>query len=166
MQHKNLTMIKTILAVLLLSFAQSVNATAPEWETDTLKVSIPAPITSLVVNDDVTVVLTNDETRAVTVLATREEQIPVKMELNAGTLTISRKKYSLAEKAVVYVPASFLRSVNMNGTGHLLSYNVIKLSKLTVHLSGECRISLRTNGKVNIIGWDGYEFKDGKPDTK
>jgi Putative auto-transporter adhesin, head GIN domain len=137
-----------------------------ELRFDTVHVTIPAPVTTLVVNDDITVILTNESRKEITVAVAEEQSVPVQVELESGTLRLSRKKYSTSSPLVVYVPSANLRSVHMNGTGLLSGDGVIGLKKLYVHINNECTINLKTIGKINIISWDDFEFRNGQRNTK
>ncbi|MCX6319425.1 MAG: DUF2807 domain-containing protein [Bacteroidetes bacterium] len=159
-------MIKTFVAALFLINGLSARAFFNEPRFDTVHVTIPAPVTTLVVNDDITVILTNESGKEITVAVAEEQSIPVQVELESGTLRLSRKKYSTSSPLVVYVPSANLRSVHMNGTGLLSGEGVISLKKLYVHINNECRVSLRTIGKISIISWGDIDFRNGRRSTK
>jgi hypothetical protein len=152
-------MIKLILAALLLSANQPVPA---EGNGESLKITIPVPVTSLVINEGITVVLTNETSREITVEGNHAEQNPLKLELTDGKLTLTRRTTIQGEKLLVYIPATNLRSVSINGVSTLQSNVVLPLKKLNIVLAAECDIRIKTTGKVNIISWDDIEYRSGE----
>lgn len=152
---------KLILAALLL-IASHVSSAAHR-ETDPIRITIPGAITSLVINDGITVVLTNDVSKELTVESNSGEYNPLKLELSAGKLTLSRKVSAQAGNVVVYVPANGLRTVIINGVAELTSNAVLANEKLDISIDGESKIRLRTTGKVNIITWNDIEYRTGEP---
>lgn len=156
-------MIKLILAALFLSAGGFTSSASVQPEPVPVRITIPGAITSLVINEGITVVLTNEQSKEIIVEGGQADQNPLKLELSSGKLTISRNAAVKAGKLVVYVPAGNLRTVSINGVAELTSNAVLPLKKLDISMESECSIRIRTTGKVNIITWNDIEYRTGEP---
>jgi hypothetical protein len=132
-------------------FAQNKN------ESIVKKVKAGEAITSLVINDDVQVVLM-DKT-GTEIFIEGEPAIVEKVMLTQknGELSIGSNAF-FTRPVVVCVPANFISRIAINGDSKMISYQLLPVSSLDVIINGYCNLFIKTTGKVNITARQDYSF--------
>jgi hypothetical protein len=147
--------ILTAVAAILLSvgaFAQDkVKATIIK------KVKIEQPVTSLVINDGIRVVLMDDLGNELMIEGLPASVKNLAISSSKGETIIS-KGAGKAKSSAVYIPANFLKKIIINGPSIVSSYQPISLAMLDITVGGECDLKIQTTGKVNITAVDDYKF--------
>jgi len=123
------------------------------------KVVLEQEIYNLVVNDDVNVIFTDDSGKEITIEGRAAEVKKITLTEQNGVLEISAPTTFLQKKkAIVYVPARGLKSVTVNGSSMIYSYDKIQNPHLNVFLNGSCQLQIKTYGKIKVINSDEYSF--------
>ena len=123
------------------------------------KVVFEQAVYNLVVNDDVSIVFTDEAGMEITIEGRASDVKKVTLAEQNGTLEISASASFLQKrKAVVYVPARGLRSVTVNGASVIYSYDKIQNPHMNVFVNGDCQLRIKTYGKVKVINSDEYSF--------
>lgn len=137
----------------LSAFAQK---TAPQ---DTKKIQLTETVTTLIVEDDITVVLTDSKADYVSV-----EGNPKAVQANIvdGQLVLSARRSFGTSDVTVYVPAGQLSKVFLNGTGSLSSSEILSNQRIKIFLASEAKINVRSKGSVSVETHDDIQFVRGK----
>lgn len=136
------------------SFAQ-VDA---EKRTNNKTITLNAPVTSIVVNDGVNLVLIDDVTNDVFIEGRAGFVQTVDVTFQNGELTISSKSESEEIPAAVFVSARFLREILVNGNSIIGSYQTLHNNGLSVIVNGDCKLMIRTLGEVNVTAINDFRF--------
>ena len=153
---------KKILAMLL--FAAGITGTTYAQDTKenqfvNKKVVLEQEVYNLVVNDDISVVFTDEFRKEITIEGRDSEVKKVTLTEQNGILEISAPASFLTKKkVVVYVPARGLRSVTINGASVVHSYDKIQNPHINVFVNGSCQIRIKTYGKIKVINSDEYSY--------
>jgi hypothetical protein len=116
-------------------------------------------ITSLVVNADVSIVLTNETIQPVSLVGDSAFMQQVSVSLTAGSLRIhSTKKRDFRKRGILYIPAANLRQIVINNCSKISSATILQISELKLTVNGECEIDIMVSGKVELSGNDSYEI--------
>lgn len=115
---------------------------------------------SKLVMHDVNIVLTNDEASGIRVEG-NEAAIRSTLVLNKnGELTVRGKsKFTGRNRVTVYVPASLLTSIQLNGHSSLSSTETLKNLNLDVLVNGFCKVELKSFGNINVDGGENCQFE-------
>jgi hypothetical protein len=128
---------------------------------DTFMKEIVKPIEKIIVNAAVNVVLLQDEEPSEPVVEGDEnlmQEIITKQDGN--TLTISAaKNVSYRGKVLVTVPVKQLRELVVNSNSEVASLNVLLSPSLAVLIAADCRIRLKSLGKIYFDGADAYNYR-------
>jgi len=120
----------------------------------------PVPVTTLVVNADVTVVLVNNGEMNTQASGEKVfiEQLLIKQ--SGDTLVIGSTKHrDYKEKGVVYVPAQQLKSIRINSGAHVKSLYPLNTPKIDVVVNGPCLVRVVTTGILNLIETEKYTYE-------
>jgi hypothetical protein len=144
---------KTFLAATLVLVWVSHTAFKPHKDFDQLT------ITSLVVNADVSIVLTNETTRPVNLVGDSIFMQQVLVSQNAGSLRInSTKKKDFRRRGILYIPAANLREIVINNCSKISSVTILPIPSLKLTVNGECEVDIMVTGNVELSGNDSYEI--------
>jgi hypothetical protein len=151
-QLKNIQMKKLIImAVSLLTvnaalFAGNSSVTpATEY---TKVISTKSPFHSIVVNNDIDVVLTEATDNMIEIKGEEESVKKVSHFIKKGVLYINSKQGSLKGRATVYLSVNDLQSIEVNGKSTISSKGALNSSKLKVVVNGEAKFDLKNQGKM------------------
>src|SRR5262249_38711884 len=90
----------------------------------------------------------------------------VKIIVKRGKLEINAEKKNLFSKIAVYLPASDIHSLIVNGDAKIFSSGNIMTTKLEITLNGLSQVNIFYHGKLKITPGEGYEFEDISTATK
>jgi Putative auto-transporter adhesin, head GIN domain len=121
------------------------------------KVKTESPITSLVINNGIRVVLMDDPGQEMMLEGMPASVENILISSSKGEMTISTGTGN-AKPAVVYVPASFLKKIDINGPSAVNSYQALTIARLYVTVAGECDLKIQTTGKINVTAAEDYKF--------
>jgi Putative auto-transporter adhesin, head GIN domain len=113
-------------------------------------ISAKAPFYSIVVNNDIDVVLTEATDILIEIKGEEEGVKKVSHYIKKGVLYINSKQGSLKGRATVYVSVNGLQSIEVNGKSTISSKGVLNSSKLKVFVNGEARFDLKNYGQLLI----------------
>lgn len=137
----------------LSAFAQKM---APQ---DTKKIQLTETVTTLYVEDDITVVLTDSKADH---LSVEGDAKAVLATITDGQLVLSARKTYGATGVTVYVPAGSLSKVFLNGTGSLSSSEILSNQRIKIFLASEAKINVKSKGSVSVETQDDIQFVRGK----
>jgi hypothetical protein len=153
---------KKFFAILLLAVGFNAIAIAQDTKVDGFankKIVLEQDVYNLVVNDDVNVIFTDGSGKEILIEGRISEINKIVLAEQNGILEISAPTTFLQKKkAIVYVPARGLRSVTVNGSSMIYSYDKIQNPHLNVFLNGSCQLQIKTFGKIKVINSDEYSF--------
>jgi hypothetical protein len=110
-------------------------------------------IQSVVINANVTVVLTNFGDNEIRITGDDFLKQQVHLRRNGNKLVISaNKRSSLLGKVVIYVPAAYVSRIFINSDAHVHSSGILQNPKLDVFINGACRIMIDNIGQLNFMG--------------
>jgi hypothetical protein len=111
-------------------------------------ISAKAPFHSIVVNNDIDVVLTEATDNTIEIKGEEADVKKVNHYVKKGVLYIGSKVGSLKNKAVVYVSVNDLQSIEVNGKSTVTSKGFLSSSKLKVFVNGEAKFDLKNQGQM------------------
>ena len=129
-----------------------------EKRTDNKTITLNAPVTSIVLNDGVNLVLIDDVTNDVFIEGRAGFVQTVDVTFQNGELTISSKSESEEKPVAVFVSARFLREILVNGNSIVGSYQTLQNNGLSVIINGDCKLMIRSLGKVNVTATNDFTF--------
>jgi hypothetical protein len=151
---------KLFLAALLLVAASTAAVAQKSKPTPpSTTVHFSEAFTSLVVDDNLNVVLT--EGTSPDILVEGDAKSLVAREVDGSLLLSFQKTYS-ANQTTVYVPASLLSKVYLNGTGTLRSATTLQNRQLKIILTDEARVHVKSTGNVSVETWNEIDFVKGR----
>lgn len=141
-------------AISIAAFAQGTE----EKRTTNKKVVISQPITSLVINDDVPVILINETSNEIFVEGKPKLVDGISIENRGGELVISSSHFISKKQVAVYVDARYLKNITINGSSLVGSFETLSNSQLDVLINGSCNLMIKSAGKINIKVTEDYSF--------
>jgi hypothetical protein len=114
---------------------------------------------TIVVNDDVDVILVESDRSAVDIKGAGVGAEAVKFHVRNGKLYIGSKSGSLKDKVTVYVNVSRLASLEVNGSSRISNQGVLNSTILRVRVNGEALIDLKNYGEILFYSDDSIRLK-------
>ncbi|HEY6503850.1 MAG TPA: DUF2807 domain-containing protein [Chitinophagaceae bacterium] len=151
---------KTILTGVILLFS-TIAHYAFSMNTDPLPAAIkPAQPRTLVINANVTVVLVNGDDAFLRMEGGKdfEEQLTIRQTGHKLVIEAKRSR-NLKGKGVIYVPAAYLKYIEINGDSYVKALTTLQNPKLDVLINGECKLHVVTTGVVNLLETERYSFE-------
>jgi hypothetical protein len=142
---------------LVLSYTTFAQAYA-EKRTDNRTIKFAAPVTSIVLNNGVNLVLIDDITNDVFIEGRTGFVQSVDVSFKDGELSISGTEEHKEKPVAVFVCARFLKSILVNGNSIVGSYQTLKNNGLNITINGDCKVMIRSLGKVNVTATNDYTF--------
>ena len=143
-------------------FTISLAASAQNYSQTSLiqsrEVELLKPYTEVEVIGDVTIILTNNLEGKVLFRGDPKEVEAVKATIKNWKLTIDAQRKRSRNKFTVYLPVSTLRLLITSGKTEVLSLGTIKAHDLEIFLNGSSFVSVRYDGKLNIVPGPGLEL--------
>ncbi|HYO21115.1 MAG TPA: DUF2807 domain-containing protein [Flavisolibacter sp.] len=146
------------LALLLSSLTFSAFAQKTS-QNETKLIQLKEVFTSMSVDNDIDVVLTESKTGEMVVEGNAKL---LDMRLSDGHLSLSKKQLGVSAPIKVHVPASYLSKIFMNGNGTLSSSAVLSNQKMKILLAGEAKIAVKSTGSVTVETAEEIQFVKGE----
>jgi hypothetical protein len=121
------------------------------------KIKASENITSLIINDDVQVVLMNENGTEIFIEGQPAAVEKVVLNEKNGELNIGSTAF-FTRPVVVCVPANFISWVEINGDSKVVSYQMLPVTKLDVIINGYCNLFIKNTGKVNVSARQDFSF--------
>jgi hypothetical protein len=117
-------------------------------------------VSTLVVNADINVVLINKENAALQVSGSDEFRKHLRIRKSGDSLIItSSGNRIMMGKGTVYVPATRLNHIRVNGDANIRSLYSLEVPRLDVLVNGECSIAISNIGELNVRETEAYSFE-------
>lgn len=107
---------------------------------------------------DVTIILTDNLEGKIIFRGNAKEVQAAKVSIKNRKLIIDANRKRSVDKFTVYLPASTMRLLIASGKTEVLSSGTIKTRDLEIFLNGSSYVSVRYNGKLNIVPGAGFEL--------
>jgi hypothetical protein len=121
----------------------------------------PVPVTTLVINADVTVILVNNGDMNTQASGEKSFIDQLLIKQSGDTLIIgSTKQRDYKERGVVYVPAQKITSIRINSAAHVKSMYALNTPKIDVVVNGPCLVRVVTTGVLNLIETEKYTYEE------
>ena len=124
----------------------------------TREVELPKTFTEVEVLGDVTIILTHDIEGKIVFRGDPKEVEAAKATIKNRKLIIDAHRKRSHNKFTVYLPVSTIRLLATSGKTEVLSSGTIKTRDLEIFLNGSSFVSVRYDGKLNIVPGTGYEL--------
>lgn len=83
----------------------------------------------------------------------------VSISQSANKLIVRSNSFrDLRKQGTIYIPLRSLRSIEVLDDAKIISYSVINSPALDLLIQGDCTVSLKLKGKLNIIKGEDYTF--------
>lgn len=129
-----------------------------EKRTENKTIKVAAPVTSIVLNNGVNLVLIDDITNDVFIEGRAGFVQSVDVSFKDGELSISGTEEHKEKPVAVFVSARFLKSILVNGNSIIGSYQTLQNNGLNITINGDCKVMIRSLGKVNVTATNDYTF--------
>jgi hypothetical protein len=154
MKNKIVILLLSVFSVARFGFAASVNVEPP-----LMKISFDRSFTSLEVEDNIAVVLTNETGNEISLAGDKEYVKRVRAAVKRGRLYIWLTGSEKGERVTVYVPAALLRQVVINGDSYVSTASTLNNAGMLVVVNGACKLFIKSRGRIDISGTSEYEFR-------
>lgn len=114
--------------------------------------------TEVEVIGDVTIILTNNLEGKILFCGDPKEVEAAKATIKNRKLIIDAHRKRSRNKFTVYLPVSATRLLITSGKTEVLSSGTIKTPGLEIFLNGSSFVSVRYDGKLNVVPGTGYEL--------
>jgi len=156
MKKKMGSLVLVTLSVTCFGFAAPVHSNPP-----VISIAFDQSFTSLVVDDNITIVLTNETGSEITVSGDQSQVKKIRAAVKKGSLYIWQPGGDKGEKVTVTIPAKQLRQVIVNGESYISTAATLDNTGLEVIVNGACKLVLHSRGNIDVTGTSDYEFKKG-----
>ena len=129
-----------------------------EKRTENKTIKVAAPVTSIILNNGVNLVLIDDITNDVFIEGRAGFVHSVDVSFKDGELSISGTEEHKEKPVAVFVSARFLKSILVNGNSIIGSYQTLQNNGLNITVNGDCKVMIRSLGKVNVTATNDYTF--------
>lgn len=76
-----------------------------------------------------------------------------------GVLQVNNpRQYEKTKRPVVYIQTGLLKELFINSESQVVSVKPLKGDRLNVHINAHCRVSLQSEGKLEFIPEEAYDF--------
>jgi hypothetical protein len=113
------------------------------------------------VRGDIIVFLTNEVRSDITLQGDNRDINAVTTTENNDKLEINATKVKSASHLIVYLPASKIHSLKINGNTKVFSSGDVVVDDLAITLRGNSIVRVYHYGKLTVIPAQGYEVADG-----
>jgi Putative auto-transporter adhesin, head GIN domain len=108
------------------------------------------PFHSIVINNDIDVVLTEATDNMIEVKGAAAGINMVNYYIKKGVLYISSRQGSLKGRATVYLSVNGLKNIEINGSSYLTSNGFLNSRRLNVVVRDEAKFELKNRGEILI----------------
>jgi hypothetical protein len=144
---------KTIILSLVLLLTTILNYSSATTTPKTLAKVEPSPITTLIIDANVTVVLVDNYRANLEVTGLSSLRDIVTFKEMGDTLVIgTTKNRNVRQAGAIYVPASQLKNIRINSEARVISLYTLQVPKLDVVINGACTVDIASIGEVNMTG--------------
>jgi len=148
---------KTIILSLVLLVTTILNFSSATTTPKTLANLEPAPITTLIIDANVTVVLVDNYRANLEVSGLSSLRDIVTLKEIGDTLVIgTTKNRDVKQAGVIYVPAGQLKNIRINSEAHVISLYTLQIPKLDVVVNGACTVGIASIGEVTMTATPSY----------
>jgi hypothetical protein len=162
------TIRKFLLPIAILFISATASAQLPSLPVlmERKEVNVTATCRQVNVYGDVRVVLTNDAPGTLLLEGNRKDIDCVKTTMNKRELFINAGKKKSFSPLVIYLSASGISSLVINGNAEIVSSAMIKAPELEITLCGNALVAVKYEGKIKVKAADGYELEDSRYFTR
>jgi Putative auto-transporter adhesin, head GIN domain len=154
-----------LILVTLIATAINVHATGKDSLTRIRNWSAPATFNTIIVNDDVDVMLIEDSSSVISVEGLTKFVDAIQLQVINGNLVISSTKQNINGRAFVFVPVHQLKSIVIKGISEVHSIGILQSPNLQVYIENICLVSIRNNGLVKVGNNENFELEYIKNST-
>lgn len=107
---------------------------------------------------DVSMVLTNEPSGTVIIEGKEKDIKKLKHSVKNNELVIDARKKNYFNKLTIFLPATTLQSMQVNGDGDISSTDMIRSDELHLTLNGAVDVKIKTTGKLRVNAPNEYEL--------
>ncbi len=120
----------------------------------------PDPITSLVVNANVTVVLVTNPGQNLELDGDPVFMSGITIKQTQGRVVVDGdRKRNFKGHGIIYVPAKDLQQIKVNNAAFIRSSSALKTPLLRILVNSNCKFHISTLGKIDFVENDLYEVE-------
>jgi hypothetical protein len=139
-----------ILLVAMIASVLSAGATGKDSLTKIRNWTVTESFHTIVVNDDVDVMLIEDPSAVISVEGLTKFVDAIQLQVKDGKLIISSTKHYINRRAFVFIPVRHLESIVVKGNSEVNTIGALQSSMLQVYIENDCLVSIRNNGQVKV----------------
>lgn len=152
--------------VFTISLAASAQTYSQAPLIQTREVELLKPYNEVEVVGDVTIILTHNLEAKIVFRGDPKEVAAAKAIIKNRKLIIDANRKRSLNKFIVYLPVSNLSLLITSGKTQIFSSGTIKTPGLEIFLNGSSFVSVRYDGKLNIVPGTGFELVETNNSSK
>lgn len=140
------------LPVLLLLFSFKPGADTPTLKLQDIRkeVKIESPFQSIRIDGNISVVLSNAPTGKIIIIGKEKDVNRIRYSVVNNKLIIDAQRKNSFADLTVYLSATTLQSIQVNGDVNLSSNDILNVDGLRISLNGSSSVKVRTTGKLSF----------------
>ncbi|MBC7936994.1 MAG: DUF2807 domain-containing protein [Rhizobacter sp.] len=138
--------------------------TDPTLKTRTVKIS--KKFHKIILNGDADIVFVKDNSTELTIKERTAIENTVKIQNEAGVMTIESADFYRGKKPLILIPVSELEFLELNGNVSVTTAALLQSKELRVFINGDCNIRIASSGKIFVDSSPDYHLKFKKQPTR
>ncbi len=122
------------------------------------EVMIENPFQSINISGDISVILTNKPAGTIIIEGNESDVNKMRYKNKNNELVIDASKKKRSDQLTIYLSATMLKQMLINGDGDISSTGIIKTDDLHIWLNGDINVEINTIGKVSVDAYNGYDL--------
>jgi len=122
------------------------------------EVIIERPFQSINISGDISLILTNKPAGTVTIEGDENDVNSIRYRNKNNELIIDASRKKGFDQLTIYLSAATLKSMLVNGNGHIYSTGIIKTDDLHIWLNGDISVEINALGKVSVDAYYDYDL--------
>lgn len=112
---------------------------------------------------DISMILTNDPSGTITIEGKEKDIKRIRHGVKNNELFIDARRKNYFNKLIIYLPATTLQSMQINGDGDVSSTDMLQSDELHITLNGAIDVKVKTTGKLRVDAPNEYELSWKSP---
>ena len=95
-------------------------------------------------------ILTNEPSGTITIEGKEKDINRIRHSVKNNELVIDARRKNYFNKLIIYLPATTLQSMQVNGDGNISSTGMLQSEELYLTLNGAIDVKIKTTGKLHV----------------
>lgn len=122
------------------------------------EVIIGSSFQNIIINGNIWVILTNKPAGTISIEGNNRDVNTIRYKSKNNELVIDATRKKRVGQITIYVSATMLKHMLINGDGQISSTGIIKSDELNIWLNGIVNVDINIIGRVSVDTYDGYDL--------